>query len=124
MILKSFWKNVFHQRTTSELITEVWRQFERKDTSAQAPRPQEACAPLSHRFLLPQLIKPLTARGASRLRPTPLTDMVKVMNCLGTGRGSHEASAPHPSCGRMEKQGQVNPRRPPPPGNQGLSGSP
>lgn len=85
----------------SVLITEVWRQFERKDKLAQTLEALGSMHPLVPTASLPQIIKPLTAR-ASRLFCLP--DLSHSVTIWGLEKGCQQTSAPHQNCGTTEKK--------------------
>ena len=88
IILKLLWKNIFHQRTTSVLITEVWRQFERKDKLAQTLQARESSAlPGPHHWLLITANKTFHRQHLHILTLLAHGTCIKILNYLGTARG-------------------------------------
>ena len=88
IILKLLWKNIFHQRTTSVLITEVWRQFERKDKLAQTLQALESSAlPGPHHWLLTTSNKTFHHQRLHILTLLAHGACAKVLNYLGIARG-------------------------------------
>lgn len=105
IILKLLWKNIFHQRTTSVLIREVWRQFERKDKLAQTLQAWESSAlPGPHHWLLITVNKTFHHQRLHILTLLAHSTCVKILNYLGIARGclGNPCSASELGSGRGE----------------------